>query len=312
MYPFIRDGEVILVKPVKICEVRIGDIIFYCTSQARMVAHRVIKTCKKNGEMGLMTKGDFTPGFDPLVHSNNVLGKVVAVERKGKIIRLDKGLALLTSVFLAKISPFTLWAYPILRKAKHGLRWILSGIVRELQGLKIYHSLIKKFVRGEILYQIATPDDAYLLSRLYRYNQYLELDNHTEDLSEQFKSIEGSKYWLVAKKKDKIIGSVVITKFSKGGFRYTGWWLFSMLVSWRYRGMGIGEKLTKMACEIATKNGASKIKLLAFERSKPAINLYRKLGFHKISIPVLDKQLEEEAKKVLRRRIILAKDIKSG
>ena len=56
MYPFIRDGEVIIVKPAKVCEVKIGDIIFYCTSQARMVAHRVIKTCKKNGEMVLMTK----------------------------------------------------------------------------------------------------------------------------------------------------------------------------------------------------------------------------------------------------------------
>jgi signal peptidase I len=151
MYPFIRDGEVIIVKPAMISEVRIGDIIFYCTSQAKMVVHRVIKTCKENGEMVLMTKGDFTPCFDQLVHSNNLLGKVVAIERKGKIIRLDKGRAMLTSVFLAKISPFTLWAYPILRKAKQGVCWILSGIVWKLQGLKIYRSLIKKFVRGEIL-----------------------------------------------------------------------------------------------------------------------------------------------------------------
>jgi hypothetical protein len=35
------------------------------------------------------------------------------------------------------------------------------------------------------------------------------------------------------------------------------------------------------------------------------------MGFRPVSIPELDKQLEEEAKKTLRRRIILAKDIKS-
>lgn len=97
--------------------------------------------------------------------------------------------------------------------------------------------------------------------------------------------------------------------FPESDYPYVGWWLIGMKVNWRYRRMGIGEKLTKMAADVAVKHGASEIKLLVFEDAKPANNLYRKVGFRQISIPELDKQLEEEARENSRRRIILAKDI---
>lgn len=134
MHPFIRDGEVIEVKSTELSEMRIGDVILYCTSRGGMAAHRVIKKCRKNGEIVLMTKGDSTMGFDQPVYPKDVLGKVIAIERKGQIRRLDKGLIRLTSLFLAKTSPLSPWIYPILRKVKHEVRWILGGMVQKLQG----------------------------------------------------------------------------------------------------------------------------------------------------------------------------------
>lgn len=112
----------------------------------------------------------------------------------------------------------------------------------------------------------------------------------------------------MAKKKDRVIASATLTKFPESDSPYEGWWIFGMKVNWRYRRMGIGEKLTKMAADLAVKHGASEIKLLVFEDAKPANDLYRKAGFKRIFISALDEQLKEEAKRDSRLRIILAKD----
>ena len=46
--------------------------------------------------------------------------------------------------------------------------------------------------------------------------------------------------------------------------------------------------------------------LLVFEKSRAAVNLYRKMGFQSTSIPRLDDQLEEEARIGKHRRIIMS------
>jgi len=108
-----------------------------------------------------------------------------------------------------------------------------------------------------------------------------------------------------------VIGGVTLSKYQESDYPYEGWWLFGMKVKLRYRRMGIGEKLTEMAADVAAKQGALDIKLLVFEDVKPANNLYLKSGFRQISIPELNRQLEKEAQENSRRRIIFLKDIKS-
>lgn len=125
-------------------------------------------------------------------------------------------------------------------------------------------------------------------------------------LGECLNNSHDSGYCLVAKRKDKVIGTVTLKKLPENNSSpHRGWWLSGLLVGWRYRGLGIGEKLTKMACEVAIKHGASFVRLLAFERSKRAINLYRKLGFRKVITPEIDAQLEKEVKKGFPRCILL-------
>jgi ribosomal protein S18 acetylase RimI-like enzyme len=63
------------------------------------------------------------------------------------------------------------------------------------------------------------------------------------------------------------------------------------------------------AIEKATEKDAKRINLLVFEHNRAAVNLYRKMGFCQISIPELDEQLEEEAQKEKRRRIIMSRPV---
>ncbi len=120
MSPFIRDGDVLKVKPAEVSEIKLGDVIF-CRTGNRIVAHRVIKKVSENGKGFLVTKGDSSPNSDEPLHPEDLLGKVVTVERNGLSLRFDGRVARLINLLLTKISPFSRWIYPVLRKVKHML-----------------------------------------------------------------------------------------------------------------------------------------------------------------------------------------------
>ena len=311
MRPFIRDGDLITVSPLQNSPIRVGDVVLYKTANDRAIVHRVIMKTMKNSGAVFFIKGDAAFDQSEEVDAKRVLGRVVAIERNGQKRDLDTKLYRIIGLLFAGLSPFNQWIYPIGSKVKHKGRKHLGIILEKLQSFKLYGFLAKKLMKENIHYKIATPDDASSLSLLYRYNQQPELENPTNALYEQLKNPEQSGYWLVAKQKNMVIGGTTLTKSQKSDYPYAGWWLFGMKVNWRYRRMGIGEKLTKMAADVVAKHGSTEIKLIVFEDAKPANNLYRKSGFRQIYVPELDKKLQEEAKKTSRLRIILAKDIKS-
>ena len=181
-----------------------------------------------------------------------------------------------------------------------------------MQSPKFYRTLAKKSLKTDVHVQMASASDAVSLFRLYDPGTFPDEERHMLVFREQLADPEQAGFWITAKRKDKIVVGVNLLEFEEGEGSYAGWWIFGMKVNWRYRGLGIREKLLTRAEEIAEKKKAQEIKLLVFQDATPAINLYRKMGYRRISIPELDKQLDEEAKKTLRRRMILAKDIRSG
>jgi signal peptidase I len=118
MSPFIKDGDVLEIKPVEVSEIKLGDVIFYRT-ESRIVAHRVIKKVSGNGKAFLITKGDSSPSSDEPVHPEDLLGKVITVERNGSSLRLDTLPARWINLLWVKISPFSRYIYPVLKKIKH-------------------------------------------------------------------------------------------------------------------------------------------------------------------------------------------------
>ena len=113
MSPFIRNGDVVEVVPVK-GKMNFGDIIFYRSSYGNPVVHRVIH---RNTE-SIITKGDSVPSSDQPIFSKQVLGLVVAVEKNGWCIRLDRPMVRLLNILVATISPFSSLIYPSLKFIK--------------------------------------------------------------------------------------------------------------------------------------------------------------------------------------------------
>jgi signal peptidase len=83
MYPFLKKGDIIIIHPIPLAEIKRGDIVVF-QSSGKIVAHRLI--IKKKDQSGYLTRGDTCPSIDPPVTRDNYLGKVMEVTRNGKNI----------------------------------------------------------------------------------------------------------------------------------------------------------------------------------------------------------------------------------
>jgi len=102
MSPFLRDGQVVIVKRFDPSEVRAGDIIFCRCPPSRIVIHRLIKKTSENGRTVFITKADASFHFDLPVYPENILGKIVTIEKGGRYIKLDAPLAKLRAAYYVK------------------------------------------------------------------------------------------------------------------------------------------------------------------------------------------------------------------
>jgi signal peptidase I len=90
MYPTICDGDLIIVEPQNPSDVCVGDIILYYHENG-VVAHRVIniqvpQSSVLSTQHLFYLRGDAAIKDDAPVSSEQILGKVVSIERNGRRI----------------------------------------------------------------------------------------------------------------------------------------------------------------------------------------------------------------------------------
>jgi hypothetical protein len=89
MTPCICAGDTLTVVPVSAERLRIGDVALYRRPDGDPVAHRIVRRALKNRDRLYMT-GDAQTGYPESVSAEAILGRVVSVERKGKVRPLDR------------------------------------------------------------------------------------------------------------------------------------------------------------------------------------------------------------------------------
>src|SRR2546426_273461 len=99
MVPFLWDGDVVLVVPSTGTEVGVGDVICYETSPGRLFLHRVIERRRER----FVAKGDALTSTDA-IDRRQILGKAVAIERRGSVKRLDTRIAWWRNRAIAAVS----------------------------------------------------------------------------------------------------------------------------------------------------------------------------------------------------------------
>ena len=88
MRPFIHSGDALLIEPRDGAKLKIGDVILYRRPSGTYVVHRLIK---KNGSAVLITKGDSLNYYDASIPAEQVMGRVIQIEGRGRLLRLQAG-----------------------------------------------------------------------------------------------------------------------------------------------------------------------------------------------------------------------------
>jgi signal peptidase I len=91
MHPAIKDGEIVMVKHIEPSKVKRGDIILYkaCEVGGSVIAHRVITVNKRKETVtSFVLRGDASQTCDLPITPEQILGKVISVERAGRKIDL--------------------------------------------------------------------------------------------------------------------------------------------------------------------------------------------------------------------------------
>jgi signal peptidase I len=86
MHPTIRHSDLITVVPTAPSKLKRGDIILY-RFRGGFIAHRIVNVEGRNGcGLSFILRGDASPTCDHPVEPEQVLGKVVCLERDHRII----------------------------------------------------------------------------------------------------------------------------------------------------------------------------------------------------------------------------------
>lgn len=130
MFPLI--SNIVLIEPTTVKNIKCGDIVVYSAGE-RMIAHRLIRKISKDGKNILLIKGDtFVDSSE--VSPENVIGKVIEVEKWGIKLNLKKGAWKLINILCSRASPILPIAYPILRDCKHSIAKRLKESKLQVKG----------------------------------------------------------------------------------------------------------------------------------------------------------------------------------
>lgn len=121
MAPFIRDGDVITMSPLRRSPPGLGEVVAFVRPQTgNLVVHRVVARCRAAS----LVQGDAESGYpDPLVLQESLVGRVTRVERNGRDAWLGLGPERVLIAWLSRLGQLTplrgriaAWRRPFLRK----------------------------------------------------------------------------------------------------------------------------------------------------------------------------------------------------
>lgn len=105
MTPFVRNGDLVTIAPVRVENLRCGDIVVYKNGD-KFKIHRFLRFRTIQGSTCIITKGDRAVTVDPPVSSELILGKLVSVHRKASVVDFNSLVMKVLNFIVGKLSPY--------------------------------------------------------------------------------------------------------------------------------------------------------------------------------------------------------------
>jgi ribosomal protein S18 acetylase RimI-like enzyme len=291
MSPFIQHGDTVTVEPLHGHDLCVGDVVAFLRPDAgteRLVVHRVV--AEEDGAPVLC--GDNCLEADGVIPRANIVGLVTHVERRGRGVRGTLGRG---GRWIAWFNTRG-WLLPLKTVLYTPLRW--GGVVlRRLQRIPAFRGWIKRF-RPPYTIREANAVDMIVVHAWM--NPGIESPPYRHDPNV-------TNY--VARRGDDVLGFVQLVRRSAAQAPYSGYWLHSLMVRTRYRGMGLGEVLSQRVVEQARAEGAPELLLNVFVDNASAAALYRKLGFERVRILELEAQFDAAVQQGQRRMMSMRQSL---
>ena len=89
MSPLLRDGDVLWIWPVEPNMVKYGDVVLFSKGAHQVVVHRVVRTLMNRSGRCFTVQGDAVAAPDGVFPASSVHGRLVTIERAGKMLCVD-------------------------------------------------------------------------------------------------------------------------------------------------------------------------------------------------------------------------------
>lgn len=116
MLPWVKPGDVALIRRVDNSGVRFGDVALYRRGN-HIFVHRIVDKSGSWHSAKLTAKGDAHPESDGELEQGELLGRVVRLYRSGARIDLDSPAQLALGLLIARLSLSSNYWYPMARVA---------------------------------------------------------------------------------------------------------------------------------------------------------------------------------------------------
>lgn len=120
MAPMIRVGDRVAVSKVGVDDLRRGDIVLYTLDDVFRI-HRLLSVQRQGSVTWLLTKGDNALDTDRLWNEEQLLGKVVSIERGGQRIALGSRRWQVMNRFLGALAQMEVAVFQAGRTLKRAL-----------------------------------------------------------------------------------------------------------------------------------------------------------------------------------------------
>jgi signal peptidase I len=121
MAPFLHSGSRVLVSKGTTGEVLCGDLLLF-EVEGKLICHRVLRRRASGGKYAFLTKGDDWRTIEFWIGEEQVIGRVVSVERNGDLVRLDSFLRRLHAVGATAIALAAIGSRVALRRIQRLLK----------------------------------------------------------------------------------------------------------------------------------------------------------------------------------------------